>query len=238
VALVRGALPLPDRLRALFPAVPEWWPHSALGGQRGSIDLPSTEAVDEGFGIPAHQAPEVPYPRGQSGPIPLISRTIVDLVGIDGRGGGMGLTLGEPQGWLTSHQERGWHPNIETVAHRVPPAIADTNWSTNKTGAAECDLKPDGPIMFGLTRIQRNWNEEFDTRVQTDYVKHVRPQPSLIPQRALAGYHPPEMLYPYFPRLTVWETPGSFGQTTEVLMPTPEGQPGGVFEAPAPMANY
>jgi len=213
-----GAAAYPSR--DLAPARPEWRSHSIYGGQRGSIALPSRLAVDGGEGIPNIQMPDPAAPH----PFPAV-RYLRGWTGPCVQAGGA-LPLGLWGGALTTQYVRQYHPNVYTAAHRIAPVEARTNWSTNRNGAADTagpELPATAPVAFDWRHVVQTFSQEFDTRCQADYVPHERPQKSLIPSRFMAGYDAPAMLVPYFPRLTVWQQPGSYGQGTEVLTPTPAG---------------
>lgn len=191
-----------------------------LGGDNGTIAVPSREAAFEGTGAPAHPGPLTPT-DGALGAVMSGPRPVLDLVHRPNR-----LMQAEPIAYPSPQRLnaperyiRRWHPMDWAVCKLALPRVATTSGTTNR---ADDPGMPVSPIPRSRRWVAQTFRFPFDQRVQADYLAKDDIQLTLGPRRFLNGSGA-VMLAPYFPRLTVQPPTGSYGAQTTVLTPAAGG---------------
>lgn len=198
------AIALPRRAECACDELPRW-PLPA-GGQGGSIALPARQS---GVARPS-VFPTVG--SGAHGPI-----TEGDY---QPQGTSFYRRYPLPFGWFSSLRVRSWVDNVAGLLGFIPPQIATTGWTLNRNDGA---TTPASPIPYARRLVVRNYREEYDTTLWSNYDRTVTFQPSQGPRRVASGTY--GRWRPGRPNnLTrVWPT-SSYGSRTIVIAPHPPGR--------------
>jgi len=182
---------------------PPTWPHP-LGGQNGTIALPSRNAALEGAGTFQRPGPRHPG-DGAFGPVALFFRGLLDWSGK--------RLFSWPLGAGHVVYDREAVPNIGPITDFAPPRDGPTDWTLN--ASEETRTSPASPVPWSRRRVQLTFYSIYENALQAIYWPRDRMQQG-GPHHGGQGAGA-EMIHPYFPRLTRFRQAGSFGQQTEEL---------------------
>lgn len=174
------------------------------GGASGSIATPSRLSANSGDGVGESGSNFPNRLAGARGPIRLFQESISR---------NNPFVLGST--WANSlvRYVRQYAPNTVGFMDHGVPVQATPNWTTNTVPQAD---RPMSSIPFSFRRITQTFREEFDTRIQADYLDRDQIQQSQVPRRYLTDTMGNQQS-PYVFRLTKWNPAQSYGQTTQVL---------------------
>lgn len=178
-----------------------------LGGDNGTVAVPSREASAIGEGAPERPGQIVPLDTAAGRVLTGNAPSVLDLSTYPHR-------VALPRPTFAAHYVRRWVSMFGVVCGYAPPADADTPWTMNRR--ADESSAPLGGIPFGRRFLVQTFRQQFDQRIQADYVPRAKIQIGVAPRRQLEGAGP-IMARPYFARLTRLAPQQSYGQQTPVL---------------------
>lgn len=185
-------------------------PGATVGGQNGTLALPSRLATATGDGTPARPS-QLPPVGGQWGPVVGFRASFT-------RNNPWKLPL--PRGLPVTHYIRQFFANIYPVVGYAAPVTATTGGTSNR---AQRSAPPASPIPHNSRWWEWTFREEFDTRIWTVYRPRESFQPPLSWRRGVVQLQPGAvsggwaMRMAYLPALTMWEPSQSYGATTPLL---------------------
>lgn len=184
-----------------------------LGGDNGTIAVPSRMAALVGRGVPQQPGPRTPT-DGALGAIRLHGLPVLDWTEWPAS-----KRNATPRGWDATQYVRQFVDQVWAILRFAPPRDGMLNWTMNSVDSAPGPLSP---IPHGRRRVTSTYRQMFDTRIQADYAPRPAIQKPVVARRFQNGAGA-IMLQPYFPRLTRLAATTSYGQQTTVLAPTPYG---------------
>lgn len=184
-----------------------------LGGDNGTIALPSRLAALMGRGVPAAPGPRRPT-DGALGAVRLHGQPVLDLTQWPAN-----KRLATPTGAAVTRYVRRWVEGCWAILHYAAPMNGTTGWTMNRVYDVG---SPASPIPVSRRRVTETYRQMFDTRIQADYLPVAQIQRTQVVRNTQKGSGA-IMVQPYFPRLTVLAATTSYGQQTQVLMPSRSG---------------
>jgi hypothetical protein len=115
-----------------------------------------------------------------------------------------------------------YFPNVHGLLHFSTTGSSPTEWTTDDND----HMQPAGIVgsPFSYKRVVETFRDLFDRRIYSDYWPNERMQVSQWPREISKGVRAstPQMLEPYFPLLTRYQQPTTYGSRTQTLVsPTP-----------------